>query len=74
MDLTIAERSQPKHVDADHQDVSETQQDIVEPSSPSAPVEDWHAWVQVLGAFCLNLNTWYRLLDLLLASLATDSN
>lgn len=23
------------------------------------PPEDWFAWLQVLGAFSLNLNTWY---------------
>lgn len=29
-------------------------------SLPSDPAEeDWFAWLQVLGAFCLNLNTWY---------------
>ena len=22
------------------------------------PKEDWSAWLQVWGAFCLNLNTW----------------
>ncbi|KAJ6035869.1 monocarboxylate permease-like protein [Penicillium herquei] len=27
-------------------------------SFSSAPPEDWFAWLQVLGAFCLNLNTW----------------
>ncbi|OAA38035.1 Major facilitator superfamily domain, general substrate transporter [Cordyceps fumosorosea ARSEF 2679] len=28
-------------------------------SSPSQPPqEDWRAWMQVLGAFCINLNTW----------------
>ncbi|TQV91608.1 monocarboxylate transporter [Cordyceps javanica] len=27
-------------------------------ASPSHPKEDWRAWMQVLGAFCLNLNTW----------------
>lgn len=26
-------------------------------ASPS-PNEDWRAWLQVLGAFCINLNTW----------------
>ncbi|KAM3554245.1 hypothetical protein MY1884_006237 [Beauveria asiatica] len=27
-------------------------------SSPPQIKEDWRAWMQVLGAFCLNLNTW----------------
>ncbi|EQL38268.1 hypothetical protein BDFG_00635 [Blastomyces dermatitidis ATCC 26199] len=31
---------------------------IVEGSSPSPPAEDWFTWMEVLGAFCLNLNTW----------------
>lgn len=25
---------------------------------PARPKEDFFAWLQVLGAFCLNLNTW----------------
>lgn len=28
------------------------------PPVASAPAEDWFAWLQVLGAFSLNLNTW----------------
>jgi hypothetical protein len=28
----------------------------------SLPKEDLVAWLQVLGAFCLNLNTWYFLI------------
>lgn len=35
-----------------------TQEDIIESPSPSPPAEDWFAWLQVLAAFCLNLNTW----------------
>lgn len=31
----------------------------VESASSKQPDEDWFAWLQVLGAFCLNLNTWY---------------
>lgn len=31
---------------------------ITTSSPPSAPAEDWFAWLQVLGAFSLNLNTW----------------
>ncbi|EGC46651.1 monocarboxylate permease-like protein [Histoplasma capsulatum var. duboisii H88] len=34
------------------------QEDIMESPSPSLPAEDWFAWLQVLGAFSLNLNTW----------------
>ncbi|KAL2377574.1 hypothetical protein RJZ90_006623 [Blastomyces dermatitidis] len=30
---------------------------IVEGSSPSPLAEDWFTWMEVLGAFCLNLNT-----------------
>lgn len=28
------------------------------PPVASAQAEDWFAWLQVLGAFSLNLNTW----------------
>lgn len=35
-------------------------QDHVEPKQqdPPAPKEDFFAWMQVVGAFALNLNTW----------------
>ncbi|KAK2808332.1 hypothetical protein FQN49_008727, partial [Arthroderma sp. PD_2] len=34
------------------------QQDVLESPSPVLLDEDMFAWLQVLGAFCLNLNTW----------------
>ncbi|EFE38640.1 hypothetical protein TRV_06689 [Trichophyton verrucosum HKI 0517] len=36
------------------------EQDVERASSKQQPDEDedWFAWLQVLGAFCLNLNTW----------------
>lgn len=52
---------QREPVEADRQgkqDGTGTQQEITEPRSLSDPSEDWYAWLQVLGAFCLNLNTW----------------
>lgn len=33
------------------------------PERPPPPKENMYAWLQVLGAFCLNLNTWYAFLE-----------
>ncbi|KAL4869525.1 hypothetical protein BDV12DRAFT_208375 [Aspergillus spectabilis] len=62
MEQPAAERQQPTVKAGRHGKKAETRtrQDVeaVELRSPSAPVEDGFAWMQVLGAFCLNLNTW----------------
>ncbi|PGG99635.1 hypothetical protein GX51_06190 [Blastomyces parvus] len=55
------EKSQLAPVEVDSsglEDGAQQQGDIAESSSPPPPPEDWFAWMQVLGAFCLSLNTW----------------
>ena len=60
---STVDRPQPS-VKSDKRDGKEadigTRQDdeAFESSSSTAPIEDWYAWMQLLGAFCLNLNTW----------------
>ncbi|KAJ6779799.1 hypothetical protein PWT90_01491 [Aphanocladium album] len=41
-----------------HDNAANPELPAASPSPPSPPKEDLRAWMQVLGAFCLNLNTW----------------
>ncbi|KAL2813543.1 monocarboxylate permease-like protein [Aspergillus granulosus] len=56
MEPITDERSHPESIATEYHeknDGTEPQLDI-----QPAPAENWFAWLQVLGAFCLNLNTW----------------
>ncbi|KAL3481358.1 monocarboxylate permease-like protein [Aspergillus californicus] len=61
MDQTVAGQSDSAIITphcSEEKGEPRTPQDIAVSSPPAAPGEDFLAWLQVLGAFCLNLNTW----------------
>ncbi|KAH8697433.1 putative monocarboxylate transporter [Talaromyces proteolyticus] len=53
----ISEKPGPAAVEAGHGGEEDAGQNVVNTAN-QAPPEDWFAWLQVLGAFSLNLNTW----------------
>ncbi|PYI15804.1 MFS general substrate transporter [Aspergillus violaceofuscus CBS 115571] len=54
----ISTEDQHREKDAPRQNINDVEEQSSSSSSSSVPTEDWFAWLQVLGAFCLNLNTW----------------
>ncbi|PLB51570.1 monocarboxylate permease-like protein [Aspergillus steynii IBT 23096] len=58
MEQITSETPEPVSVKPDENGGTGTEKANVESPSPSPPVEDYFAWLQALGAFCLNLNTW----------------